>query len=65
MVVTVPHPTAGDLRILGTPYKMSDTPAAEPAAPPLLGQHTDDVLRDLLDLSESAIAALRDSGVIS
>ncbi len=64
MVVTVPHPTAGDLRMLGTPYKMSDTPAARPAAAPLLGQHTDEVLRDLLEMDEGAIAALRNEGVL-
>lgn len=64
MVVTVPHPTAGDLRMLGTPYKMSGTPAADPVAAPLLGQHTDEVLRDLLEMDEAAIAALRDGGTV-
>lgn len=64
MVVTVPHPTAGDIRMLGTPYKMSGTPAADPVAAPLLGQHTEEVLRDLLELDEAAIAALRDGGIV-
>lgn len=64
MVVTVPHPTAGDLRMLGTPYKMTGTPAATPTAAPLLGQHTDEVLRDLLEMDEAAIATLRDGGIV-
>ncbi len=64
MVVTVPHPTAGDLRMLGTPYKMSGTPAAPPIAAPLLGQHTEEVLRDLLEMDDAEIAALRDDGIV-
>jgi crotonobetainyl-CoA:carnitine CoA-transferase CaiB-like acyl-CoA transferase len=64
MVAHVKHPTAGDLRIVGSPYRLSATPVETPTAPPLLGQHTEDVLRDLLGYDESKIAALRDAKVI-
>jgi formyl-CoA transferase len=45
MVETVEHPVEGTVRTLGFPVKMSDTPPAIRLAPPLLGQHTEDVLR--------------------
>ena len=64
MVPTVEHPTAGELRLLGSPLKLSDTPTVAPVAPPLLGQHTEEVLRDLLGLGKHEIAALRESGTI-
>jgi len=64
MVRTVQHPTAGALRLVGTPYNLSDTPAAEPTAPPLLGQHTDEVLRELLEMDDAEIRRLREDGAI-
>lgn len=44
MVQTVSHPTAGELRVVGVPVKFSRTPARVRSAPPLLGQHTEEVL---------------------
>ena len=64
MIATMPHPTIGDLRLVASPIKYSETPIADPVAPPLLGEHTDDVLRDLLDMGENEICALRDNGII-
>ena len=64
MVATMPHPTIGDLRLVASPIKYSETPVAEPVAPPLLGEHTDEILSGLLDMNEGEISALRDSGVI-
>jgi formyl-CoA transferase len=64
MVVEVDHPTAGRLKLLGVPYKFSETPALVKSAPPLLGQHTDEVLHDLLGYTPEEIAGLRDAGVI-
>ena len=46
------------------PAKLSETPAYYHSAPPLLGEHNDDVLRQWADLSEEAIAALRSNKVI-
>ena len=58
------HPGAGSIRVLGTPIKLSDTPAAMRAAPPTLGQHTDSVLAHDLGLGGEVIGQLRATGVI-
>jgi crotonobetainyl-CoA:carnitine CoA-transferase CaiB-like acyl-CoA transferase len=64
MVRTVPHPTAGEIKTLGIPFRFSDTPASIRRPPPALGQHTDEVLRDMLKIPESRIAELREARVI-
>ena len=64
MVVQVPHPTAGTIRMAGLPVKFSGTPASIRLAPPLLGQHTAEVLRSWLRLDDSAIDDLKSKGVI-
>jgi formyl-CoA transferase len=43
---------------------MSATPATSDTAPPTLGQHTDEVLREVLGKDEAQIAALRDDGIV-
>ena len=58
------HPTAGDVRTLGIPFRFSETPASVRRAPPTLGQHTDEILRDMLAIPESRIAELREARVI-
>ena len=47
MIVPLEHVTAGAITVLGTPLKLSDTPAAVRTPPPALGQHTESVLREL------------------
>jgi formyl-CoA transferase len=64
MVVEVPHPTAGSVRVVGPPVVMSGTPAQVQSHPPLLGEHTDQVLRERIGLSDDEIADLRESGAI-
>ena len=64
MVVEVDHPTLGRLRTLGSPLKMSGTPPDVRRRAPLLGEHTDAVLREA-GFSDQEIAALRDSGAVS
>lgn len=64
MVLDVEHPTAGWLRFPGFPYKLSETPAALRLPPPRLGQHTEQVLADLLAYSPADVATLRESGVV-
>jgi succinate--hydroxymethylglutarate CoA-transferase len=64
MVRTVQHPTAGAVKMLGIPFRFSDTPASIRRPPPLLGQHTEQVLRDVLQLSDGRIAELRSAKVI-
>jgi crotonobetainyl-CoA:carnitine CoA-transferase CaiB-like acyl-CoA transferase len=64
MVVPMSHPTAGDIRVLGSPLKLSDTPATQRTPPPTLGQHTESVLQRDLGLTRDAIDELRAGGVI-
>ena len=64
MVRSVQHPTAGDVKMLGIPFRFSDTPASVRRAPPTLGQHTEQVLRDVLKLSDARIGELRAAKVI-
>ena len=49
MVVATDHPTLGRLRTLGSPIKMSETPPVVERRAPLLGEHTEQVLRELDD----------------
>ena len=65
MEIGMPHPLAGeDIRLVGSPIGLSRTPASYRRAPPTLGQHTDEVLAEMLGLSESECDALRGEGVI-
>ena len=57
--IELPHPTAGRVPLVGTPIRMSDSPPAYRRPPPLLGEHTDEVLRELVGLDDDALAALR------
>ncbi len=64
MQVDVPHPLTGSVPLVANPIKYSRTPLDYDTPPPLLSQHTDDVLRGLLGKSDAEIAALRDAGII-
>jgi len=64
MMVEAPHPTAGKVKLVRNPMRLSASPAETNVAPPLLGQHTDEVLRELLGRSEADIAALRTQGIL-
>ena len=58
------HPVAGSIRMTGPPVRMSDTPGTVRTPAPLLGEHTEEILRDRLGVSTAEIARLRDAGVI-
>ena len=62
--VQLPHPECTGARHAGIPWRLSGTPLRVQAPAPTLGQHTDDVLRQVLDLSDADIAHLRDAGVL-
>lgn len=64
MVQTVEHGGSDPLQLVGSPMKMSATPPQIRHAPPLLGEHTDTVLRDVLDLDENSIQTYHDEGII-
>ncbi|MEK9831248.1 MAG: CaiB/BaiF CoA-transferase family protein [Rhodospirillaceae bacterium] len=66
MVVNIPHPLAGPdgAQLIASPLRLSETPVEYRHHPPLLGQHTDEVLRDVLGYDADKIAGLRESGAI-
>ena len=64
MVETVNHVSAGAIRVLGVPIKLSDTPGSVRSAPPALGQHTETILLQDCGLSAAQIEALRIEGTI-
>ncbi|HID33379.1 MAG TPA: CoA transferase, partial [Anaerolineae bacterium] len=63
MVLRMEHPVAGGVQMLANPMHLSDTPVSYRLAPPTLGQHTDETLREL-GYDDNAIARLRAAGVI-
>lgn len=65
MVIETTHQTLGDIPIVNRPIRYADTQQAAPTAPPVLGQHTEEILRQVLGLDEERIAALRQAGAIS
>jgi len=64
MVVEAEHPAIGPMRVVGRPIKFPGAPQRPVTPPPTFGQHTAEVLRDLLGYSETDIAGLRENGVI-
>ncbi|OYW17014.1 MAG: CoA transferase, partial [Burkholderiales bacterium 12-64-5] len=58
MRIELPHPTAGTVPLVGSPIKLSRTPVEYRTAPPMLGEHTGEVLGSLLGYSDDEIAAL-------
>ena len=64
MVREIEHAVAGAIRVTGVPIKLSETPGAVRTPPPLLGEHTDTILRDLAGLSALEISSLREKGAI-
>jgi len=64
MIAEVPHATIGTLRLAGIPIKYSATPGSIRRAPPLLGEHTEELLAEVLGYSPERIAELRRQGVV-
>ena len=66
MRIDLPHPLAGGgtVPLIASPVRLSATPVEYRHAPPTLGQHTDEILRDLAGMDADEIARLRDDGII-
>jgi succinate---hydroxymethylglutarate CoA-transferase len=64
MTETIDHPTVGSLKMLGIPFKFSDTACSVRRPPPTLGQHSEEILSGELGLDDKAIADLRRQKVI-
>jgi formyl-CoA transferase len=60
----MPHPTAGNVSLVRSPMRFSETPVQHDLPPPTLGQHTDEVLKELLNKNPSEIARLRSEGIV-
>jgi len=62
--MNVSHPTAGNMKLVASPIRLSKTPVEVRMAPPTLGQHTDEILRERLGLNAQDINSLRENGSI-
>jgi len=62
--IDVPHPTAGTMKLVASPMKLSQTPTEVRMAPPTLGQHTNEVLQERLNFNAETIEELRRKGII-
>ncbi|KXK12089.1 MAG: Formyl-CoA transferase [Chloroflexi bacterium OLB14] len=64
LILESQHASAGTLKLVGFPYKFSHTPAEIKNPPPMLGQHTAEILSHMLNYSDDEINSLRDNGAI-
>lgn len=64
MALTLPHALAGSVPQVASPIRLSESPVEYRHAPPLLGEHTEQVLAEVLQLSARDIAGLRQNGVV-
>ncbi|MCJ1473738.1 hypothetical protein MMC13_002389 [Lambiella insularis] len=65
MVKEVEHPTCGPIKLVNTPVKYSYSEPSIRTPPPILGQHTDEILRGIVGVSETEIQSLREDGVVA
>jgi crotonobetainyl-CoA:carnitine CoA-transferase CaiB-like acyl-CoA transferase len=62
--IDLPHPTAGTVPLVASPMRFSATPLEHKMPPPTLGQHTEEILREVLGMDDAAIAKLRASRIL-
>jgi formyl-CoA transferase len=65
MLVQMQHPTIGALPLVGSPLKMSATPVEYRLPPPLMGEHTEEILMNVLGYSKAKVAELRKDGCVT
>lgn len=64
MLNRVDHPTRGEIVLTGWPVRMGASPAPDVASPPLLGEHSADILKEYLGMERDEVATLRAAGVV-
>ena len=64
LAIQLPHPLAGEVPQVASPIRLSKTPVEYRSAPPLLGEHTVQVLQSVLGIGPDHVAALKEAGVI-
>jgi crotonobetainyl-CoA:carnitine CoA-transferase CaiB-like acyl-CoA transferase len=62
--IELDHPTAGRVSLVASPMRFSATPLEFGLPPPILGQHTEEILRSVLEMSDADIARLRADGIV-
>lgn len=65
MVTELDHPSCGPVKLLSPPVKYSESKPSIRSAPPTLGQHTQEVLSEMLRMSDADIEALKQEGVVA
>lgn len=65
MVKEVEHPTCGPMKLVNTPIKYSYSEPSIRTPPPLLGQHTAEILRDIVGMDDDDIKSLKVEGVVA
>jgi len=65
MLVEIDQPIVGKMRVCASPLKLSETPGEVYSPAPMLGEHSEQVLRDVLGYSRQKIAQLKEEGVIN
>jgi crotonobetainyl-CoA:carnitine CoA-transferase CaiB-like acyl-CoA transferase len=65
LTVSLPHSAGSALDLVASPLRLAKTPPEYQSAPPLLGEHTDAVLREALDLTADDVTRLRAASVIA
>lgn len=63
-IVEMDHPRAGKLNVVGVPIRFSETPGGVRTPSPALGEHTEQVLKDVLGLDQASIQALKQEGAL-
>ena len=65
MVKTVEHPACGPIKLVNTPVKYSHSVPSIRMPPPTLGQHTDEILKEMLGIDSDGIESLRSEGIVA
>jgi CoA:oxalate CoA-transferase len=64
MIVEIEHPIAGNFKMPGIPIKLSDTPGIIRTPAPVLGEHTEEILKEYLNYNSETVKSLSDEGVL-